>query len=83
MPIPTVKSFIINKLLEEMESLSEKSLKVLADFAAYLKTREEWEVTAEILGNTEMAQQIRQSRKAWTKGRKEEFISLDELKAKI
>ena len=71
-----------NKLLEEMESLSEERLKVLADFAAYLKAREEWEATAEILGNTEMAQQIRRSRKAWTKGRKEEFVSLDELKAK-
>jgi hypothetical protein len=30
-----------------------------------------------------MAQDIRRSRKAWAEGRKREFVSLDELKAKL
>ncbi len=72
-----------SKLLEELRSLSEERIRVLADFAAYLKEREEWEATAEILGNTEIAEQVKRSRKAWAEGKKEEFISLEELKAKL
>lgn len=72
-----------SKLLEELKSLSEERIKALADFAAYLREREEWEATAEILGNKEMAKQVKKSRQAWAEGRKEEFLSLDELKAKL
>lgn len=72
-----------NKLLQEVKSLSEDRVKAVADFAAYLREREEWEATAEILGNEELAQQVKRSRKAWTEGRKEEFVSLEELKAKL
>jgi len=53
------------KLLEEVKSLSDERVKAVADFAAYLKEREEWEATGEILGNEELAQQVRESRKAW------------------
>jgi len=45
--------------------------------------REEWEATAEILANEELAQQVKRSRKAWAEGRKEEFVCLEELKAKL
>jgi hypothetical protein len=71
------------KLIEEVKSLSEERVKAVADFAAYLKEREEWEATAEILGNQKLAQQVKESRKAWTEGRKGGFISLEELKAKL
>ncbi|MCL4459195.1 MAG: hypothetical protein M1136_10350 [Chloroflexi bacterium] len=71
------------KLLEQVKSLSEERVKALADFAAYLKEREEWEATAEILGNEELAQQVKTSRKAWAESRKGEFVSLEELKAKL
>ena len=71
-----------SKLLEEVKSLSEERVKAVADFAAYLKEREEWEATGEILGNEELAQQVKESRKAWAEDRKGEFISLEELKAK-
>ena len=71
------------KLLEQVKSLSEERVKALADFAAYLKEREEWEATAEILGNEELAQQVKRSRKAWAEGRKGDFVSLEELKAKL
>ncbi len=71
------------KLLEEVKSLSEGRIKAVADFAAYLKEREEWEATGEILGNEDLAQQVKESRKAWAEGRKGEFVSLEELKAKL
>jgi len=71
------------KLMEEVETLSSERVKAVADFAAYLKEREEWEATGEILGNEELAQQVRESRKAWAEDRKGEFVSLEELKAKL
>jgi hypothetical protein len=72
-----------SKLMGELKSLSEERVKAVADFAAYLKEREEWEATAEVLGNEELAQQIKESRKAWAEDRKGEFVSLEELKAKL
>jgi len=71
------------KLMEEVKSLSEERVKAVADFAAYLKEREEWEATGEILGNQELAQQVKESREAWAEDRKGEFVSLEELKAKL
>jgi hypothetical protein len=71
------------KLLEEVKSLSEGRVKAVADFAAYLKEREEWEATGEILGDKELAHQVKESRKAWAEDRKGEFVSLEELKAKL
>jgi hypothetical protein len=71
------------KLMEEVKSLSEGRVKAVADFAAYLKEREEWEATGEILGNQELARQVKESRKAWAEDRKGEFVSLEELKAKL
>jgi hypothetical protein len=71
------------KLMEEVKYLSEERVKAVADFAAYLKEREEWEATGEILGDEELAQEVKESRKAWAEGRKGEFVSLEELKAKL
>ncbi len=62
--------------MEELKPFSEGRVKAVADFAAYLKEREEWEATGEILGNEELAQQVKESRKAWAAGRKREFVSL-------
>lgn len=72
-----------SKLMGELKSLSEERVKAVADFAAYLKEREEWEATAEVVGNEELAQQVKESRKAWAEDRKGEFVSLEELKAKL
>ena len=71
------------KLMEEVKSLSDERVKAVTDFAAYLKEREEWEATGEVLGNEELAQQVKESRKAWAEDRKGEFVSLEELKAKL
>ena len=72
-----------SKLMDELKSLSEERVKAVADFAAYLKEREEWEATGEVLGNKELARQVRESRKAWIKDGKGGFVSLEELKAKL
>jgi hypothetical protein len=72
-----------SKLIGQLKSLSEERVKVIADVAAYLKEREEWEATAEVLGNEQLAEQVKESRKAWSEDRKGEFVSLEELKAKL
>jgi tyrosyl-tRNA synthetase len=72
-----------SKLWEEVKSLSEERVRAVADFAAYLREREAWEATAEILGDDELVQEVKESRKAWAEGRKEEFVSLEELKTKL
>lgn len=71
------------KLLEEVKCLSEERVKAVADFAAYLREREAWEATGEILGDEQLAQQVRESRQAWADGRKGEFVPLEELKTKL
>jgi len=72
-----------SKLLEEVKSLSDDRVRAVADFAAYLREREEWEATLEVLSNDDLAREIAKSRKAWTGGKKREFVSLDELKARL
>ena len=72
-----------SKLLEEVKSLSEERVKAVADFAAYLREREAWERTADILGDEGLAQQVKESREAWAEGRKGEFVSLQSLRAKL
>lgn len=68
------------QLIEEIEGLSEDRVKVLADLAAFMREREEWVATLEVLGNKELAEAIHISREAWSQGKRSEFVSLDELK---
>ncbi|MBF8265123.1 MAG: hypothetical protein HW384_987 [Dehalococcoidia bacterium] len=70
----TRASVVKKQLMKEIEGLSEERLKVLTDLAAFLKEREEWEETMEILANKELTEAIEASRKAWKEGRHEEFI---------
>lgn len=72
-----------NRLLEELKLLSDDRVKAVADFAAYLREREEWEETSEILGDKTMSRQIDKSRKAWSEGKKVQFSSLNDVKARI
>ena len=64
--------------MEGLKSFSEGRAKVVADSAAYLKERKEWEATGEILGNEGLVHQMRESRQAWAEDRKGEFVSLPE-----
>jgi len=68
------------RLMQEIAGLSEEKVKVVADFAAFLRERKEWLDTLEVLGNQELVEAIRSSREAWSQGKWSEFINLDELK---
>ena len=71
------------RLLQEIEGLSEERINVLADFAAFLKEREEWAETLEVLGDAELGDAIQKSREAWAQGRRAEFVTLADLKQTI
>lgn len=68
------------QLLQEIDGLAEDRVRLLADFAAFLKEREEWVATLEVLENKELAEAVRKSREEWFQGKSSEFISLTELK---
>lgn len=70
------KSEYKKKLLEEVEELSEPRLRAVLDFASFLREREEWGATLEILGDEEVMAAIQRSREAWAAGRTEEFVDL-------
>ena len=67
------------RLLEEIEDLSESRLRAVLDFASFLRERDEWEATMEILGNEAVMAAIRRSKEAWAGGRAEEFVDLDQV----
>lgn len=68
------------RLMHEIEGLSEEEVKLVADFAAFLREREQCLTTVEVLSNKELAETIRSSREAWLQGKRSEFIRLEELK---
>ncbi len=71
------------QVLKEMEGLSEERIKAVADFAAYLREREEWEETTEITEDDDLMRKIGKSRKAWSEEKKEEFVSLEEIRTRL
>jgi len=71
------------KAISSLKELSEEKLKVAVDFIEYLQSKEEWEVTWEILANEEMMANIRKAEKDWREGRKENFIPWSQLKRDV
>lgn len=73
------KSKYKKKLLEEVRELSEPRLRAVLDFASFLRERDEWDATLEILGDEQVMAVILRSKAAWAAGKREDFISIDEI----
>ena len=69
--------------VSSLNELSEEKLKVALDFIEYLKDREEWEASWEILGNKKMMEEIKIADKDWGKGEKENFVSWERVKRNV
>ena len=69
--------------VSSLNELSEEKLKVALDFIEYLKNREEWESTWEILGNKKMMEEIKIADDDWEKGQRRNFISWEKLKRNV
>lgn len=66
-----------------LDDLSEERLKVALDFLEYLKEKEEWEATGEILADPEATEAIQEVEEDWKAGRTDRFISLEEVKRRV
>lgn len=71
---------IRQRLLKELDGLSDERMEVLTDMAAFLREREEWEATYEVLANTRLLKGVQNSKAAWATGKRDEFVPLAKLK---
>lgn len=63
-----------------LRQLSPERLKVAIEFLAFLREREEWEATWDILSDPEMMTMIRKAEERWRRQGKEAFLPWDEAK---
>jgi len=61
--------------IELIGLLSEKKLKIIVDFVRYLKDKEEWEATNELLGSKTISE-IKEGQKQINNGNFVEFVNI-------
>ncbi|MBM2826254.1 MAG: hypothetical protein HW403_318 [Dehalococcoidia bacterium] len=71
------------KAIVVLRELSGERLITALDFLEYLKQREEWEATREIIADTETMAAIREAEEDWRAGRRESFVPLEEVKRRV
>lgn len=71
------------RVVSSLRELSQDRLKVVLDFVEYLRSREEWEATADILGDEKTVSAIRAAESDWQAGRKEKFVPGDRAKRRV
>ncbi len=69
--------------VSSLNELSEEKLKVALDFIEYLKDREEWEASWEILGNKKMMEEIKIADDDWKRGQRKNFIPWEKVKRNV
>ena len=74
------KALIKREVKKTLDELSEEKLRVAKDFLGYLKEKEEWEATLEILSSHELMAQIEEAEKAIRNGSLDEFSSWEEVR---
>ena len=71
------------RAISSLKVLSGDKLKLVSDFIEYLKDREEWEATFEVLANKKMMADIKAADEDWKTRRKERFIPWDKVKRSV
>ncbi len=71
------------RAISSLKVLSGDKLKLVSDFIEYLKDREEWEATFEVLANKKMMADIKAAEEDWKARRKERFIPWDKVKRSV
>ncbi len=72
-----------DRALTTLNELSDSRLQVALDFLEYLKEKEEWEATLEILSDPETMAAIREAEEDWENGRMNRFVSLEEVRKRV
>jgi ribosomal protein L22 len=63
-----------------LRQLSPERLRAAIEFLAFLREREEWEATWDILSDPKMMAMIRKAEERWRKHGKEAFLPWEEVK---
>lgn len=69
-----------SQVIHELQNIPEPRLKIIKDFIEYIKDKQSWRETREILGNTRMRTEIREAREAWRKGKHKKFKNFEKIK---
>ena len=67
------------KATAALQELSAERLKAALDFIEYLKDKEEWEATWEVMADPETMEAIREADEDWKMGRMDRFTPLKEV----
>ncbi len=67
------------KAIAALQELSEARLKVALDFIEYLKDKEEWEATWEVMADPETMEALREADEDRKAGRRDHFTPLEEV----
>lgn len=71
------------RAISSLKVLSGDKLKLVTDFIEYLKDREEWEATFEVLANEKMMADIKAAEEDWKAEKKQKFISWSKVKRSV
>ena len=72
-----------DRAISSLKELPEDKLRVAVDFIEYLRSREEWEATWEIMGDEKMMADIKAADEDWEAGRSGKFTPWDEIKRNV
>lgn len=73
----------MKKAIAALEELSEDRLKVALDFIEYLKDKEEWEATWEVMADPETMEALREADEDRKAGRMDRFTPLEEVVQRV
>ena len=71
------------RAVSSLKELPEDKLRLLLDFIEYLKDRDEWEATWEIMFNNKMMADIKAANADWKAGRREMFIPWEKIRRNV
>jgi len=72
-----------NKVISLLDELPEEKLRVALDFVEYLRDKEEWNATYEVLGDKKIIEDIKVADKDWKEKRKENFTPWEKIKRNV
>ncbi len=72
-----------SKVTSLLDELPEEKLRVALDFVEYLKDKEEWNATYEILSDKRMMEDIKIADKDWEEKQKENFSPWEKIRRNV
>ena len=71
------------QVIQELKDIPDQRLRVIKDFIEYVKDKQSWKETQEILGSPRMRKEIHEARESWRKGQNGKFTNWDRIKSNV